>query len=253
MTLAKIDKKIIPIFILMFILTLFLAESVGAITAEEIIGKRDSNEFFDTAKMEAEMIIINGNRKLTKAMVSYTDGDNSLTEFTNPRDRGSKFLKKDDDLWMFFPEAEDVVKISGHMLNQGMMGSDFSYQDLMESNVLIELYDFELIGEEEVEGRSVYLLEGTAVEEKEVSYYRRKIWIDKERFVGLKEELYARSGRLLKIMKVNQVKEFEGRWYPMVTVMEDQLKEDTQTRVKVKSIEFDPEIPEGTFTLENLQ
>ena len=75
----------------------------------------------------------------------------------------------------------------------------------MESDKLTELYDFNLIGEEDLDGRPCYVLEGIAVEGKEVSYYRRKSWVDKERFIGLKEELYARSGRLLKVMTVGKV------------------------------------------------
>jgi outer membrane lipoprotein-sorting protein len=229
------------------------ALALGALTAEEIIKRRDDNEHFDTAQVEAEMIIINRNRRIIKTMTTYAQGDNGLVIFSNPRDRGTKFLKRGDDLWMFFPDAEDLVKISGHMLNQGIMGSDFSYQDVMESDKLTDLYRFELIGEEEVEGRPCYVLEGIAREEKKVSYYRRKSWIDKERFVGLKEELYARSGRLLKVMYAPKVQKIEGRWYPMTVVMEDKLRKNTRTEFIVKAIEFDPQIPAGAFTLENLK
>ena len=246
-------KKSMLLLVCLIMISVFASISVSAMTAEEIIKKRDSNEYLKTAKAESEMIIINVNRRMSKTMVSYIEGDNGLTIFTNPRDRGTKFLKRDDDLWMFFPEAEDIVKISGHMLNQGMMGSDFSYQDMMESDKLTELYEFELIGEEEINGRLCYVLEGIAVEGKKVSYYRRKSWVDKERFVGLKEELYAQSGRLLKEMKVNKVEEIEGRWYPMESVMEDKLRRGTRTEFVVKSIEFNPKVPAGTFTLENLK
>ena len=114
------------------------------ITAEEIINMRDNNEYFNTAQMEAEMIISSGSRIITKTMVALSDKQNSLVEFTNSQDRGTKFLKIEDDLWMFFPDAEEIIKISGHMLNQGMMGSDFSYQDVMESDKLTDLYDFEI-------------------------------------------------------------------------------------------------------------
>ncbi|HEY8344502.1 MAG TPA: outer membrane lipoprotein-sorting protein [Bacillota bacterium] len=227
--------------------------ALGALTAEEIIKRRDDNEHFDTAQVEAEMIIINRNRRIIKTMTTYAQGDNGLVIFSNPRDRGTKFLKRGDDLWMFFPDAEDLVKISGHMLNQGIMGSDFSYQDVMESDKLTDLYRFELIGEEEVEGRPCYVLEGIAREGKKVSYYRRKSWVDKERFVGLKEELYARSGRLLKVMSVTKVQKIEDRWYPMTVVMEDKLRKDTRTEFIVKAIAFDPQIPADAFTLENLK
>ncbi|HHW13140.1 MAG TPA: outer membrane lipoprotein-sorting protein [Firmicutes bacterium] len=246
-------KKLIYLVVGVALLSIFTPTVLGALTAEEIIKRRDANEHFETAQVEAEMIIINRNRRLVKTMTSYAQGDNGLVVFTNPGDRGTKFLKRGDELWMFFPEAEDLVKISGHMLNQGIMGSDFSYQDVMESDKLTDLYNFELIGEEVVDGRPCYVLEGTAVEGKEVSYYRRKSWVDKERFVGLKEELYARSGRLLKVMTVTKVAEIAGRWYPVESVMEDKLRRDTRTEFIIKAIEFNPQIPAGTFTLENLR
>jgi len=180
-------KRLVIAVVISMLISIVASVALGALTAEEIIKRRDDNEYFDTAQVEAEMIIINRNRKIVKTMSSYVRGDNGLVIFTNPRDRGTKFLKRGDDLWMFFPEAEDLVKISGHMLNQGIMGSDFSYQDVMEADKLTDLYEFKLVGEEEFDGRPCYVLEGTAVEGKEVSYYRRKSWVDKERFVGLRK------------------------------------------------------------------
>ena len=71
--------------------------------------------------------------------------------------------------------------------------------------------------------------------------------------MGLKEELYARSGRLLKVMTTTKVEQFEDRWYPVEAVMEDKLRKNTRTEFIVKSIEFNPVIPTETFTLENLR
>jgi negative regulator of sigma E activity len=223
------------------------------LTADQIINRRDENEYVITAYSEAEMIIKNSGRTQTKSMRSWQDKENALAEFTNPRDRGTKFLKRDDDLWMFFPQAEDLVKISGHMLEQGMMGSDFSYQDMLESDKLTDLYDFEILGEEEYQGRPAYKLEGVKVPGKEVSYYRRVIWIDKERFVGLKEDLYAESGRLLKEARVLEIEEIEGRWYPVHMVMENKLRQNTSTEFIVSEIEFNPDLPDNIFTLERLR
>ena len=223
------------------------------LTAEEIINKRDDNEYIESIKAESEMIIVSGGRSITKTMLILGDKKNALVEFTNPGDRGTKFLKREDDLWMFFPDAEEIIKISGHMLNQGMMGSDFSYQDIMESDKLTDLYDFKILKEEVLGGRQCYVLEGVAKEGVKVSYYRRVSWIDKERFIGLKEELYAQSGRLLKETITNEVKEIEGRWLPVDSVMENKLRKNTYTGFKITQIEFNPEIPEGTFTLQNLR
>ena len=249
----KVKKLLLIGIIISILFSILMVITAAEMTAEEIINQRDNNEYFDSVRLEAEMIIVNGSRKITKTMVALSDKKNSLVEFTNPQDRGTKFLKREDDLWMFFPDAEDIVKISGHMLNQGMMGSDFSYQDIMESDKLTDLYNFKIIGEEEVDNRLCYVLEGIAREGVKVSYYRRVSWVDKERFIGLKEELYAQSGRLLKETKINEINEIEERWIPIDSVMEDKLRKNTYTEFKISLIDFNPEIPEGTFTLQNLR
>jgi outer membrane lipoprotein-sorting protein len=231
----------------------FVVIAATELTAKEIINKRDDNEYIESIKAEAEMIIVSGGRRITKTMLILSDKKSALIEFTNPGDRGTKFLKREDNLWMFFPDAEDIVKISGHMLNQGMMGSDFSYQDIMESDKLTDLYDFKILKEEELNGRQCYVLEGIAKEGVKVSYYRRVSWVDKERFIGLKEELYAQSGRLIKETKINEINEIEERWIPIDSVMENKLRKDTFTEFKLIKIEFNPEIPEETFTEQSLR
>jgi len=231
----------------------FVAITAAELTAEEIIYKRDNNEYFDSVRIEAEMIIVSGGRKITKTMIALSDKKNSLVEFTNPQDRDTKFLKREDLLYMFFPDAEEIIPASGHMLNQRMMGSDFSFQDIMESDKLTDLYDFKIIGEEEIDSRPCYVLEGVAREGVKVSYYRRVSWVDKERFIGLQEELYAQSGKLLKETKVKEVQEIEGRWIPVDSIMENKLRKGTYTGFKITKIDFNPEIPEGTFTLQNLR
>ncbi|MFW5976359.1 MAG: outer membrane lipoprotein-sorting protein [Bacillota bacterium] len=242
------------IFLLTLVGLLFIVPAVSGITAEEIIENRDNNEHFTSARMEAEMIIEKGDRRTTKEMVSIIEDNKALTRFVNPQDRGTKFLKRGDELFLFFPDAEDIVRMSGHMLDQNMMGSDYSYQDMMESDKLTDLYEFEILEEEdEIEGRPSYKIEGIAKEGVEVSYYRRIIWVDKERFVGLKEELYAESGRLLKESLIEEMDQIDDRWYPVKVVTEDKLKKDTRTILQVNSLEFDPEIPEDTFTMQNLR
>ncbi|GAB6100730.1 outer membrane lipoprotein-sorting protein [Halanaerocella petrolearia] len=237
------------------VVVLCLVSNVAmAITPEEIMSQVDEYQHLKSARMKAKMTIIKDNREMTKEMISLVKGSQyGLTEFTNPRDRGSKFLKRGDNLWMFFPDAEDVVKISDHMLEKGMMGSDFSYQDMMESTKLTDLYDFKIIREEKIKNRLCYVIEGIKKERAEASYYRRLSWIDKERFIPFKEELYARSGRLLKVMKTKKMKKIKERWFPTYQVVDNKLKQGTRTEFKVDSIEFNVDIPSSRFSLRSLR
>jgi len=248
-----IEKIVLTGMIIIFSLAGLTAIATAQMTAEEIIKKRDDNEYIQSARAEATMIISNGGRKIEKTMVMYSIEKDALVEFTNPADRGTKYLKREDNLWMFFPDAEDIVKISGHMLEQGFMGSDFSYQDMMESDKLTELYTFNLLEEDTFDDRPCYVIEAIAVPDKKVSYYRRLTWIDKERFVGLKEELYAESGRLLKTTEVQEIEETEGRWLPVQTMMENKLRKDTYTQFIINEIDLNPELDEDLFSLQSLR
>ena len=248
------ECKILFIAILSIVLFITLTGlSLAQLTAEEIIQKRDDNEYIQSSYAEATMVISQGGRRIEKSMLMYSLEKNGLVEFTNPADRGTKYLKRDDNLWMLFPDAEDIVKISGHMLEQGFMGSDFSYQDMMESDKLTELYTFTLLEEDTFNDRPCYVLEAIAVPGQKVSYYRRVSWIDKERFIGLKEELYAESGRLLKTSEVEEIEQIDNRWLPVQMVMENKLRRDTYTRFIINKIELNPELDESMFSLQSLR
>lgn len=222
------------------------------LSAQEIIERLDRNHDFQSAYMEARMEISIGRRKVTKSLRTWSDGDKkAFVEFTDKRDR-SRILKIGDDLWLFSPTAESEVKLSGEMLKQGMAGSDFSYQDALENEHMLKLYTASLSGEETFIGRPCYLLELTAKENVEVSYYRRKMWVDKDRFIELKEELFAPSGKLLKMSATEKVEQFGNRYYPTVVVMEDKLRKKSSTRFIIDKIQFDVAIPAGTFTRQRL-
>ncbi|MCR4403307.1 MAG: outer membrane lipoprotein-sorting protein [Firmicutes bacterium] len=225
----------------------------GDLTAKEIVSRMDANAYMASAHLVAKLVIRAGNREITKEMEGWVVGnEKAAVTFLNPGDRGTKYLKLGDELWMFFPDAEDLVKISGHMLRQGMMGSDFSYQDALESEKMGELYDFKVAGVEDYGGARCYVLEATALPGKQVSYPRRKIWVDSEKFVAVKEELYAASGRLLKVSRVEELRQKGGRTYASRVVMEDKLKRGSSTTFIIEKIEFDVDIPDDVFSLRSL-
>ncbi|TCL76400.1 MucB/RseB-like sigma(E) regulatory protein [Hydrogenispora ethanolica] len=226
-------------------------EAAG-LSPDEILARIDQNHFYQSAYTESRMEITIGSRKVTKAMRGWNEGrEKSFVEFTDKRDQ-SRILKLKDDLWIFSPTAESEVKLSGDMLRQGMAGSDFSYQDALEAQHLRDLYRAKLIGEATIGDRPCFLLDLIARDNVEVSYYQRKIWVDKERFIELKEEMYAPSGKLLKVSSIEKVEQFENRYYPTVVVMADKLRKNSSTRFVIEKIQFNVPIPAGTFTRQHL-
>jgi len=92
----------------------------------------------------------------------------------------------------------------------------------------------------------------TAKKEK-VAYYSRKLWVDKERYLPLREDLFAKGGKLLKTFKINEVFKVKERWYPKRMVFKDVLKEGEGTELVIELVDFDVEIPEHIFSKASLR
>ncbi len=195
-------------------------------------------------------MIIHGRRgSRSLEFKSFIQGnDKGFTEFlAPPREKGTKMLKLGDQLWIYTPASDRIILISGHMLRQSVMGSDLSYEDMMEDRRLREIYEPEIIGEEKILQADCWVLKLEA-KKADVAYPARKIWVDKEKFLVLKEERYARSGALLKTAEVRKISQFQKRWVPVEAVYKDVLKEGQGTEFVIHDIHFDAPVPDYIFT-----
>ncbi len=235
--------------ILILIIATILLESFSGPDANEILDKVDKNMSSKNRVFESEMIIHGRRSSRTIMARSYTVGTKqSFTEYLSPaREQGTKMLKLDKQLWIYSPSTDRIIQISGNMLRQSVMGSDLSYEDMMDDRKLTEIYNAKVAGNETIDGRNAYILELTAKVE-DATYYSQKIWVDTGHFVPLKQELFAKSGQLLKRITMSDIKQVQGRWFPMSAVYKDVLKEGSGTEFKMMSVKFDQNIPEYIFT-----
>ncbi|MFC1848974.1 outer membrane lipoprotein-sorting protein [candidate division CSSED10-310 bacterium] len=223
------------------------------LTVEQVISWVDKQMTFETRSAVATMRIIENKRERIKKMKIFSRGiEDSFMVFESPkRDKGVKFLKIGGNLWTYFPSTEKVIKISGHLLRQSMMGSDFSYEDMMESKDLLSSYSGQFLADEEFEGELCYVIE--LVEKvKGTTYPRRKSWICKETLLPVKEELYAKTGKLLKVITFHDVVQYENRRYPKRFIMRDMLKKKSMTEFIIDEVKFHIPVPEGIFNKRNL-
>ena len=77
----------------------------------------------------------------------------------------------------------------------------------------------------------------------------RRAWIDKEYLLPIKEELYAKSGKLLKTATMGDVKRIQGRWFPSRFIYKDELKRNSKgTEWVIEEIAFDMNISASRFS-----
>jgi outer membrane lipoprotein-sorting protein len=223
-------------------------------SVDAILKKADQNAVAGNKILLSQMTIHGRRDSRSIKSKSWVEGkDKAFTEYLEPpREKGIKMLKLGDQLWTYSPDTDRTISISGHMLRQSVMGSDLSYEDMMEDRELSKIYAAKVAGEEFVLERPCWVLELTAKEE-DVAYYSRKVWVDKERYVLLKEERYAKSGKLLKTLEVKSVVRVQNRWVQNVAVFKDVLKGGEGTEFKIESIEYDTPIPATLFSKASLR
>jgi len=239
------------VFVLLFTMTLVYAQEPSG---KAILERVDDNYTAENRRATSTMVIKGRRATRTLQAESWIRGvDKAFTEYLLPaREKGTKMLKLEDELWIYSPSTDRIIKIAGHMLKRSVMGSDLSYEDYMEDPKLSNMYNAELTGDESINGRDCYILELLAKKEG-IAYYRRKMWVDKERYLPLREELFAKSGKLLKRLIINEVFKVGKRWYPKKMVFKDVLKKGKGTEFIIDSIEFDVDIPEYIFSKASLR
>ncbi|MDR2608884.1 MAG: outer membrane lipoprotein-sorting protein [Treponema sp.] len=222
-------------------------------TAAELLDRIDDNEIFTTIEYESDMIIEYQNRRYVKNMKAWArENSDSFIEFVNPEDRGTKYLKKGARLYVYSPDTEEVMLISGHMLKESMMGSDMSYEDTIENEKLSVRYNAAVSGSETWEGRDCWLLDLSAKKRTE-SYPKRKIWVEKSSGDCIHYELFALSGAKLKEYNLVKVEVFGGRRFPVEIEIRDLLRKNSKTTMIMRNVIMDKPIADSVFSTRNLQ
>ena len=237
------------------IVFMFLAGWVnGQPSAKMIIEKIDQNMSAKTRVTTSKMVIHGKRKDRTIVSKSYSEGnEKSFTEYLSPeREKGTKMLKLKDRLWIYSPSSDRTIQLSGLMLKQSVMGSDLSYEDMMEDRKLTDIYSAKVIGSELIDGRKTWKMELIA-KVSDVSYHKRVIWVDQERFIPLKEELFAKSGQLLKRTTLSNVVKMDGRWFPKNINYKDMLQNGKGTDFIIVETSFNKPIPDYIFSKASLK
>src|SRR5438093_8636829 len=125
-------------------------------SGDELLRKIDENQAPGSRITTWEMTIHGRRGTRTIKAKSWVQGvERSFSEYLDPpREAGTKMLKLRDQLWTFSPATDRTIQIAGHLLRQSVMGSDLSYEDLMDDPKLQRLYVASTVGEEMSQGRA---------------------------------------------------------------------------------------------------
>jgi outer membrane lipoprotein-sorting protein len=197
-----------------------------------------------------KMQIITPNWQRTLEMKSWTIGmDDTFIRVLSPRkDRGVATLKKDKEMWNFFPKINKVIKVPPSMMMGSWMGSDFTNDDLVREVSLVEEYQVS----KSIEGENYRL---TLVPKKETVTVWGKIEfiVNQQTLLPLEQSYYNEKGAKVRTMVFSNIKDFSGKKMPAVMTMMPLNKKGHKTVIEYVEAEFDIDLGDNVFTLRNLQ
>jgi hypothetical protein len=218
-------------------------------SAQKLLEEIDDNLWSDTKFIQGQLVINNGRRERVLRWDIWMEGvERSYTHYKSPpREKGTKMLKINEKLWMYTPRTDRKILIAGHLLRQSVMGSDLSYEDMTEDKKLSRAYTAKVEPCTKTEIPNCVILHLTALD-KTTTYHTRRLWVDSKRRVVLLQDLYAKSGKLIKKVWFEGYRQIGKRLFPKKMIFRDMLKENTKTSYLFDHIEFDIDIPKKYFS-----
>jgi outer membrane lipoprotein-sorting protein len=226
------------------------------LSPKEIVTKAD--EKFNGEKTSTSlmaMTIVRPTWERTIEFKNWTSGKvYALTLITAPaKEKGQSFLKRQNEMWSWNPTISRLIKLPPSMMSQGWMGSDYTNDDILKESSVVNDYDHEIVGEEEIDGRMCYKIKMVAKEDAAVIWGHQLRWIDKKDFLFLKSELYDEDGYLVRTEWGKEIKNMDGRMIPTRIELVPADEEGKMTIIEIKEIEFNKPIDDSFFSQQNMK
>lgn len=208
----------------------------------------------ETSQAELEMTIHRPDWERRMTIRAWTRGrEDSIFWITAPpRDRGNGTLKKGDEMWMFNPKINRVIKLPPSMMSQAWQGSDFSNNDLAKSDNIIDQYTHEIIGTESHEGKTVYRVRSLPKPGAPVIWGMQELEIREDHLL-LHQAFFDEDRELVKAVSMEKIESLGGRPYPVKWRMAKADEKDTYTLLDYRSLEFGVAVPERMFSIASLK
>lgn len=151
---------------------------------------------------------------------------------------------EDDDRWLYLPATDMTQRITGRQKRNSFAGSDFTYEDVTGRHP--DQDELELLGEEELDGRSVWLLRGEPRDPDQVEFGHYRMYIDQETHLPLKGEFYTPAGELHRTLTMEAWEEIDGYVTPTRQKAVNHQTGSTTT-ADMSEIQYDQGLPERIF------
>jgi outer membrane lipoprotein-sorting protein len=220
--------------------------------ALEIIKKSDEKiRGIKSSYSEIKMTILRPDWSREIEMKGWSKGtEYSLIVVTAPsREKGTAFLKRENEIWNWQPTIDRVIKLPPSMMMQSWMGSDFKNDDLVRESSIVVDYTHKLLGSEIIEGMDCYKIELIPKEDAPVVWGRIISWIDKEEYIQLKTEFFDEDDYLVNTMIGKDIEEMGGKIIATTMEIIPEEEPENKTILHYNELQFDIPVEDRMFSV----
>jgi len=169
-----------------------------------------------------------------------------------PSETGMMTLKRERQLWTWLPQAGRVMKLPSGMMGDSWMGSDFTNDDLVKGNSLIDDFRSTLEGAEKAGDRDAWHLVLEPKPSAIVVWGRIEMRIDRRSCLPVSESFFDEDGKRAREMTFSDFRQVGWRQFPARMTVAP-AERGRETSISYSEIAFDVDVPEDTFSLQRLR
>jgi len=237
------------------ILALFITTSAFSQSAEEIVKKADEKMQGKSNRGTMTMTIVRPKWTREVTMKTWGKGtEYSLVLITAPaRDKGMGTLKRQKELWNWQPSIDRIIKLPPSMMMQSWMGSDFTNDDLVNQSAMVTDYTYELLGDTLIGTYDTWKVALIPKEETAVVWGKIEAYITKAEYYQMMFKYYDEDEYLVNTMIMSEIKKMGNRLIPTKMEMIPAENPDQKTVLTYSNFEFDIELDDSFFSIQNLK
>jgi outer membrane lipoprotein-sorting protein len=242
---------LIKVFLCLIVSSTLVAKTINT---KQIIEKIDNlyrhKQSFAKVTMNIYKPYLPGNKR-SVSMRIWSKGNNyTLLKIDKPaKEKGIATLKRDKNLWNFFPKIDKTIKLSSSMMMGSWMGSNFSNDDLVKESSILQDYNHQL----ESTDPKFYLISLTP--KKSSLWAKIVIKINKKLIIPISYSYFNENLEKTRELTFSSPKIFAKNSAPIPSklVMRPLDRPDEYTEIIYQQINFNIKLEEDFFSLRNLK
>jgi len=162
---------------------------------------------------------------------------------------------RENDVLLYLPALEKVRRVvsggDGNEDGGSFFGTEFFVDDTQLKKV--DDYTYTMVGEEVQDGRPVWVIESVPTEKRsrKTQYGKSRLWVDKERKLILREDIYNRAGKMYRQRLNKDFALIDNVWIARQQTMNN-LATNRITVIQNLSAAYNKEVPDELMTERSL-